>query len=834
MTDPKNHSNNRTRSTQASHGSLARMALFAGTAPLLITAATLGAPIKRGAPPTHTVSVDRIVNSYCTSCHGHGKASGGFTFAKLDSAHPDRDAKEWEKVILKLNAGMMPPAGSPRPDAKTISFVIDDLTGEIDLAAARHPNPGHPSLHRLNRIEYSNSVRDLLSIQVDASTLLPPDDASHGFDNMSEVLNVSPTLLAGYVRAAGKISRTALGEPAAAPSEEFYHVASTQSQLGHTEGAPIGTRGGLVVTHYFPADGEYIFTSALYFTTNTFLFGLNSKGEQLEVAIDGERVGLFDINPRMKGEDVLRTSPTKVKAGPHFVSVAFLQKADGPVEDFVQPFDHTLGDLFLGRTQGLTGLPHLKDVGIMGPFHPTGVSLTPARRRILIRRPDGPDDEVAAAKTVLSALARQAYRRPPTTADVDELLSLYRKGSEKGGYEEGIRLGLQFILANPQFIFRFERAPSSVASDQPYRISDLELATRISYFLWSSLPDARLLDLAAANRLHDQAVLESEVRRMLADPRSQALSANFAGQWLHLRNLKDIQPDLFTFPNANQNLLTAMRKETELFFDYLIRHDRPATELLTANYTFVNEQLAHHYHIPNVAGDAFRKVTLNDENRRGILGQASVLTVTSFANRTSPVLRGKWVLDNLLGAPPPTPPSAVPPLVEIGQGITPRTVRERLEEHRKNPTCAGCHTIMDPVGLALENFDATGAWRGKDNGYPVDTGGRLVDGTKVNDPISLRNAILHHSDAFLTAFTQRLLTYALGRGTEYYDMPSIRTIKRSAASRELRLSSFIIGIVESRPFQLRLDSTPLKPHGSKATQRLASLQNNGETKHVHN
>ena len=770
-----------------------------------------------------------FVKRYCASCHTGKQAGAGIELGRLAVAHPEQNAPTWERALVQLRAGMMPPAGAPRPtEAQQRAFIAFIETG-IDKEAALHPNPGRPLLHRLNRTEYANSVRDLLDIDLDVTELLPPDDMSHGFDNMAEVLKVSPTLLAGYIRAAGKISRIAIGERKATPAEEIYHLPSTLSQTRHIEGTPLGTRGGIVIRHNFPADGEYIFKSTLYFTTNTFLFGMYQKGEQLEVAVNGERVGLFDVNPMMKVDDDLRTPPIKIKAGPQTVTVAFVEKASGPVEDFVQPFDHSLGDLFLGRTAGLTGLPHVRDVAIDGPFHVTGISATPSRNRIFTQRPQSPSDERRCAQAILNRLARLAYRRPITATDTANLMQMYDQGHEKDGFEEGVRQGLQYILANPQFVFRFERPPVQVSnrllsSSRPtglssnlssnlssyvlssginYRLSDLEIASRLSYFLWSSGPDAQLLDLASQGKLKNPVVLEREVRRMLADPRSQALAANFAGQWLHLRNLKDAQPDLFAFPNFNHNLLVSMQRETELFFASIVHEDRDVDELLTADYTFVDENLARHYAIPDVEGTRFRRVKLTDPNRRGLLGQGSILTVTSFANRTSPVVRGKWIMDNLLGAPPPQPPANVPPLTEITEGATPHTVRDRLEAHRKNPACASCHTKMDPIGFALENFDATGRWRTRDNGYRLDARGQLVDGTHLDGPASLRNALVSRSDAFRTTFTQKLLTYALGRGTEYYDMPAVRTILRQTAHRDNRFSAYVLAIVQSVPFQLR-------------------------------
>ena len=744
-----------------------------------------------------------LVERYCAGCHNEKLRSGGLALTRLDPSHPGLNAPEWEKVVVKLRAGMMPPAGAPRPDRSTVLAFAGSLENGLDEAAAAHPNPGRPSLHRLNRIEYANSVRDLLDLEVDPAAYLPADDMSHGFDNMAEVLNVSPTLLEGYVRAAGKISRLALGDAAMKPIVETYHVPSTLSQTRHIEGTPFGTRGGMTVRHNFPADGEYVFRMTLYFTTNTFVFGTFQKGEQLEVAVNGERVALLDVNPAMKVDDDLRTPPIRVKAGPQTISAAFIQRASGPVEDVLAPYEHTLGDLFAGRTQGITALPHLRDLGINGPYHATGVSDTPSRRRIFTCRPAAGKDELPCARAILSALAQQAYRRPPSDADIEDLLSTYQAGRNDGDFESGIRLGLQLILANPEFVFRFERAPAGAAPGTNYPIGDLELAARLSYFLWSSAPDSELLDLAAREKLHDPAVLEQQARRMLADRRSEALAANFAGQWLYLRNLDDAQPDLFLYPNFSRNLLQSMRRETELFFDSIRQEDRNVLDLLTADYTFVDELLAKHYGIPNVEGSRFRRVTIADENRRGLLGQASILTVTSFANRTSPVVRGKWVMDTLLGAPPPKPPANVPPLKENVAGAKPLPVRTRLEEHRSNAVCAACHTMMDPIGFALENFDALGAWRWNDSGFPVDASGQLVDGTKVDGPASLREALVGHSDAFLRTFTEKLLTYALGRGIEYYDMPVVRAIGREAARNDNRFSSFILGIVRSTPFRMR-------------------------------
>lgn len=753
-------------------------------------------------------SGQQFVQQYCAGCHNDKLRSGGLALTRLDPAHPGLNAPEWEKVIVKLRAGMMPPAGAVKPDRRTVLGFAASIEKGLDEGATARPNPGRPALHRLNRTEYANSVRDLLDLEMDPAAYLPPDDMSHGFDNMAEVLNVSPTLMEGYVRAAGKISRLAIGDAAMKPIVETYHVPSTLSQTRHIDGAPFGTRGGMVVRHNFPADGEYVFRMTLYFTTNTFVFGTFQKGEQLEIAVNGERVALLNVNPAMKVDDDLRTPPIPVNAGPQTISAAFIQKASGPVEDYLAPYEHSLGDLFAGRTQGVTALPHLRDLGINGPYRATGVGDTPSRRRIFTCRPSEAKEELPCARRILSALALQAYRRPASDEDMEDLLSTYQAGRNEGGFESGIRLALQLILANPQFVFRFERTPSGVTAGANYRISDLELASRLSYFLWSAAPDQELLDLACRKKLSDSNGLEQQVRRMLADRRSAALATNFAGQWLYLRNLDDSQPDLFLYPNFSRNLLQSMRRETELFFDSILREDRNVLDLLTADYTFVDELLAKHYGIPNVAGSRFRRVNLTDVNRRGLLGQGSILTVTSFANRTSPVVRGKWVMDTLLGAPPPKPPADVPPLKENAAGSKPLPVRARLEEHRSNPACAACHTMMDPIGFALENFDALGAWRRSDSGFTVDATGQLVDGTKVDGPASLRQALAGHSDAFIRTFTQKLLTYALGRGIEYYDMPVVRAIDREAARHDNRFSSFILGIVRSTPFQMRRAEEP--------------------------
>jgi hypothetical protein len=759
-----------------------------------------------------------LLDQYCAGCHNDKLKTAGLSLVKLDVGHLNENQQEWEKVILKLRAGMMPPAGLPRPNAATVNELAASLEAGIDQAASANPNPGRPALHRLNRVEYANSVRDLLGLDIDVASLLPADDASHGFDNMAEVLNVSPTLMEGYVRAAGKIGRAAVGDPGMSPLVETYHIPQAFSQTHHVEGTPYGTRGGIAVVHNFPADAEYSFKMSFYYSSIGPMFGAGQKGEKIEVAINGERVALLDINPNMKVSDDVRTPPIRVKAGPQTVSAAFVTRADGPVEDFVMPFQGALDDLSTGHIPGLTGLPHLRDFGINGPYNATGVGETPSRSRIFTCRPSAGADEVPCAKKIVSALARQAFRRPVTAQDVEDLLSAFQNGRNRsngkpGDFDSGIRMAVQSIVADPEFVFRFERTPASAAPGTNYRVSDLELASRLSYFLWSSAPDDALLTAAGEGKLSNPAVLEQQVRRMLADPRSEALATNFAGQWLYLRNLKDVQPDVYVYPDFDNNLLQSMRRETELFFESILREDRDVAEMLTANYTFVDERLAKHYGIPNIAGNKFRRVTLTDPNRFGLLGQGSILTVTSFANRTSPTVRGKWIMDNLLGAPPPSPPPNVPPLKENAEGSKPLPVRARLEEHRTNPVCASCHKMMDPIGLALENFDAVGAWRIHDTGFAVDPTGKLVDGTAVDGPVSLRQALVRHSDAFVRTFTEKLLTYALGRGIEYYDMPVVRSIDREAAANHDRFSGFVVAIVKSMPFQMRRAEEP-QPTGT--------------------
>lgn len=761
-------------------------------------------------PDAAVASEQAFVTHNCLGCHNDKLKSGSFDWAKVDLAHPAKSAEDIEKALHMLHAGMMPPPGMPRPKPEVMKEFIGSLETRIDQVASTAPNPGNPALHRLNRTEYRNSIRDLLNVDVDVASLLPADDMSHGFDNMADVLTVSPALMEGYIRAGSRISRQAIGDDHAAPISATYHIPRVVSQMRHVDGTPFGTRGGLSAIHDFPADGEYVFRMSLYYNICGPLWGKNQgKGQQVEIAVNGVRVALITIDPNSTFTDDLVTPPIKVKAGPQKISASFPQKFEGPVEDSVMPFEQSLIDLDNADIPGLTSLPHLRELKVVGPMKVTGVSDTPSRHKIFSCYPKADADQLPCAKQIITSLARQAYRRPVNDSDVEDLLSVYQRGrnssgdKDKGNFEDGIRSVVQAIITDPEFIFRFERTPANVAPGTLYRISDLELASRLSYFLWSSAPDDQLITLASQGKLHEHDVLQQQVRRMLADPRSEALSTIFAAQWFNLQNLKDVQPDAFLYPGFDKNLGESMRRETELFFNSIVHEDRNILDLLTANYTYVDELLAKHYGIPDILGPRFRRVTLTDPNRFGLLGQASILTLTSVSNRTSPVQRGKWVMIALLNQPPPPPPPVVPALKENQENAKPQSVRERMEAHRQNEPCHSCHQLMDPIGLALENFDAVGAWRVKDSGLPIDAASKMYDGAKLDGPVSLRNAIMNHSDAFIGTFTEKLLAYALGRVVDYPDMPMVRSIERDAARDNNRFSAFVFGIVNSMPFQMR-------------------------------
>ncbi len=767
----------------------------------LFVVSVLAASACYAAPQQSVAGADSqraLLDRYCVTCHNQKTKTAGLLLDKADLGFVPAHAEMWEKVIRKVRAGAMPPAGMPRPDRAAMDAFATSIENTIDRASAAAPNPGRPVLHRLNRTEYGNAIHDLLALEIDPASLLPPDDSSFGFDNMSNVLSISPALMERYIAAAGKISRLAVGDPAVGPAEQTYRVKVDLSQDDHLEGLPLGTRGGVLIRHNFPVDGEYIIKIGMLKDTGDDLFGATAQGEQLEVLVNGDRVKLFPMNPKIVAEDGLQTR-VAVKAGLQQLGVDFIKRSYAPGDDLFQPIWRTTIDVTDQK-----GLPHVSTVSIKGPYNVTGAGDTPSRHRIFSCRPSTASEEVSCAKKILSVIARRAYRRPVSDSDLESLLSFYQKGRNQGDFERGIEMGIRRILASPQFVFRFERDPVNVAPDSPYRLSDLELASRLSFFLWSSVADDELLQVAAQGKLKDPSVLQQQTRRMLADSRSESLSTNFGGQWLLLRNLANWVPNPELFPQFDDNLRQSMQRETEMFLESVIREDRSVLDLLNADYTFVNERLARHYGIPNVYGSQFRRVALASDARRGLLGQASILTVTSLANRTAPVQRGKWILESVLGTPPNPPPASVPPLKENTASSKPHSVRELMEEHRSNPACAGCHKILDPPGFALENFDAVGAWREvSETGGPIDASGMFGDGSPLNGPASLRQAILSRPNVFVGTLTEKLLTYALGRGIEYYDMPAVRAVVRDASRNGYRFSSIIEGVVKSTPFQMR-------------------------------
>jgi hypothetical protein len=755
-----------------------------------------------------------LVNQYCVTCHNEKAKTAGLMLDKLDIDHAAEHAEAWEKVIRKLRGGMMPPQGMPRPEQAKIDGLITWLQASLDQASAAHPEPGRAPLHRLNRTEYANAIRDLLDLKVDVTSLLPADDESNGFDNIAEVLRVSPSLLEAYLAASREVSGVAVGDPKIGPISQSIQVPPDLAQNDHIEGLPLGTRGGIVIHHNFPLDADYEFNVILLRNIVGYLTGLEFP-HQLEVSIDGARVflapvgggedlKLVDTNLALAGDTLDARLKTKVhvKAGPHDVAVAFLRRDSAESDEPLQPFTRDL-DL-----QNMNGIPLIDHVQITGPLNATGPGDTPSRRRIFVCTPTGSQDEVPCARKILGTLARRAYRRPVTDADMETLLSFYQTGKNKGNFESGIENALRLILASPKFLFRAESEPGRVASGSVYPVGDLDLASRLSFFLWSSIPDDELLNVAARGKLKNPAVLDREVRRMLADPKAAALVNNFAEQWLFLRNVQSVLPDEATFPNFDDNLRQAFRRETELFFESVVKEDRDVMDLLTANYTFVNERLARHYGIPNVYGSQFRRVILTNDARRGLLGQGSILSVTSYPTRTSPVLRGKWIMENVMGTPPPAPPPNVPPLKDQAQGGKVLSIRQLMEEHRKNAPCSTCHKVMDPLGFALESFNAVGEYRTKDASGPIDSSGQLADGTKIEGVVGLREALLKHPEYFVGTLTEKMLTYALGRPLEYYDMPVVRGIVQGAAGHDYRFSSLIARIVRSEPFQMRraLDS----------------------------
>ena len=800
--------------------------------------------------PAAVPAQQAFVTQYCVTCHNQGLQTGGLVLETADLGDVGADAETWEKVVRKLHGGLMPPPGAPRPNRTTSQAFASWLETQLDRAAAARPNPGRTeTFHRLNRAEYRNAVRDLLGLDIDVASLLPTDGSSYGFDNMAGVLQVPPTLMERYLTAAKNISRAAVGTPPSAPNYDVFRVPADLPQDDRVDGLPFGTRGGTLIRYNFPGDGEYTIRVRLA-REAVGAGGVDvpryDVPQQLEVALDGEPLQVFTLPAtdraalapqRYRREDrSLVDADWQVRffseAGPRNVSVTFLNRLPALLESLNEPYLHPYpagGETLWGSRKGA----YLSRVDISGPFEVRGRGDTPSRQQIFQCYPAAPSEEPACARTILSTLTRRAYRRPVTAADLEGPLRFYEQGHAAGGFEAGIELAIRRLLVSPEFLFRTEADPPRVASGTPspavatdarashlenlglaaHDVSDVELASRLSFFLWSSIPDDELLDLATEGRLSDPVVLETQVRRMLADSRSQALVDNFAGQWLYLRNVPALTPDLYTYPDFNEGLRRAMKRETELFFEHIVREDRSVLDLLAADYTFLNESLARHYGIPNVYGDTFRRVTLPEGSvRGGLLGQASILAVTSLPNRTSPVVRGKWILENILGSPPPEPPADVPPLPEdSGDGPAAMTMRQRIAQHRENPVCASCHSLMDPLGLGLENFDSTGRWREVEatgdaraaSFASIDSSGAFPDGTGFSTVLELRQALMARSDRFVATMTEKLLTYALGRGLEYYDAPAVRAIARDAARSDYRLSALVLGVAKSVPFQMR-------------------------------
>lgn len=756
----------------------------------------------RGIP---IAALNDVIQNYCTDCHNEQVMSGNLSLETYDIDAATKRLAVSEKMIRKLRAEMMPLPGAPRPGGDTLTAVVETIEQVIDRDSK--PNPGSRTFQRLNRPEYEHAIKDLLGLDINAGDYLPLDTKSANFDNIADVQALSTTLLESYLNAASAVSRMAVGDRTATPALVTYKASPFTSQhpWDHVEGTPYGTNGGIAAVHEFPADGLYQFRLNIS-------GGIGTKLKDIDVSIDGSRVALLHYEKGVDrnlasadspaGADYIRSEPLPIKAGQHQVTAAFVRRTDGPYEDLIAP--HLWSKASNGTASaGTTEPPHLMEVAIIGPQKVTGLSETPARKLIFTCHPTATAAQRACADKIITRIGTKAYRRPLTAHDREGLMSFYTKGAARGGFEEGVRTALQAVLSSPYFIFRFETLPPDATAGQDYHLSDLELASRLSFFLWGSIPDDQLLKAAEEHKLSDQKTLDAQVKRMLADPRSDALSTRFAAQWLRLQDLDKVRPDAFWFPDYNQQLADAMRTETELFFADIVKNDRSILDLFTADYTFVNERLAQHYGIPDVAGDEFQRVTYPDSTRRGLLGQGAILVQTSLANRTSPVLRGKWVMEVLIGMPPPPPPANVPSLDETqdGKDGRPLTTRERMEIHRKNATCRTCHQYMDPIGLSLDNFDVTGKWRYRENGMALDTRGQMYDGTPVSQPLDLIRALMKRPIPMVRAFTENMMAYALGRRVEDFDQPTIRAIAREAAANDYRISSVIMGVVNSSAFR---------------------------------
>ncbi len=768
------------------------------------SAAAAPSPGPHGGTSLDADDANQVIQRTCGGCHNDRRLRGNLSLESFDVATAGQNAETAERMIRKLRAGMMPPPGARRPGADTLVALVEQLEDVVDRYAASHPDPGSRSFQRLNQPEYEAAVKDLLGLDVDAGEWLPLDQKSANFDNIADAQPLSPTLLEAYLNAAAAISRMAVGDPQAAPTNVAYKIPEyvSQNPWDHVDGAPYGTRGGLVVDHAFPADGQYVLEM-------TFASGENAPLEDVDVSIDGERVALLDYT-RMgegadgRGSDPMFTDPIVVRAGQHKLAVTFVRRSDGPYEDLIRPHVWSMAGGGSGGP-GITTLPHLRSVIVHGPTSVTGVSASPSRQKIFTCRPTAAPEEEPCARSILTRLATEAYRRPVSDDEVDGLMGFYRDGASQHGFEAGVRSALEAILSSPFFVLRFEPRPGDVKPGESYALGDWAMASRLSFFLWGTPPDQQLMDAARSGHLHSASDIEREARRMLADPRSEALGTRFAAQWLRLQDLYKVHPDPNFFPNFDENLADAMHQETELFFNSLVREDRSVLDLFTADYTYVNERLARHYGIPGVSGPEFRRVTYPDGRRRGILGQGSVLVLTSLANRTSPVLRGKWVMEVLMGTPPPPPPPGVPALDETAGAKAGHvlTTRERMEQHRKSPACSSCHSMMDPIGLALDNFDPTGKWRERENGSALDTRGDFYDGTPISSPAELGEVLLKRPLPLVRTFTENLMAYALGRRVEYYDQPTIRKIVKDAEGDGYRMSDLILGVVKSDAFRMK-------------------------------
>ena len=743
-----------------------------------------------------------VIQQYCVRCHNDVTLRGNLSLSEFDIAKAPQLAETAEKMIVKLRAGMMPLPGARRPSPDTLLTLVETLETLIDEAADEQRNPGTRPFQRLNRAEYARLIEDVLGLRIDPGEWLPADQISASFDNIADVQAMSPTLMDAYMTAASEVARQAVGQTDAPVTAKTYTNPATVSQheWETVEGAPYGTRGGISVLHTFPADGEYTFSMG-------FISGWGERFHDIDISVEGERVALVhyggDIDFQGRKTFPVETEPVFIRAGQRRVTAAFIRQMDGPYEDLIRPNDWSLTGT--EASYGTTSLPHLINLTLEGPYNPVGVSDTPTRRRVFTCRPTSAEEEESCSTNILAGLAAQAYGRSLDQEDIEPLLRFYQMGAEEGGFEMGVRTALEAILTSPHFLFRMEKEPDNIEPGEVYELDEVDLASRISFFLWGTNPDEELLRLARSGDLSKPRNLERQARRLLLDPRSEALATRFASLWLQLQDLEKVRPDAFWFPNYSQQLSAAMHRETELFFDNLVREDRSLLEMYSADYSFLNQRLANHYDIPGVIGDEFRRVDYPGEKRRGVLGHGSVLVQTSLGNRTSPVLRGKWVMQVLLGTPPPPPPPGVPDLdaTDETEGARILTTRERMEIHRANPVCASCHKFMDPIGLALDNFDVTGKWRIRERGVPLDTRGTFYDGTDISSPSDLSRALLKRPIPLIRHFTASLMAYALGRRLDYQDQPAVRAIVAEAEKNNYRMSSFILGVLKSDAFQMK-------------------------------